>query len=72
MGQLQPGAFLELTWRHLGDIVRLSLNSPNGPTLLLGPSTTIANYVKLRSGAALTPWQVVPATQGEAEVDALE
>ncbi|MBH8567702.1 hypothetical protein KB206_02325 [Microvirga sp. STS02] len=72
VGQLPPGSFLELAWPHLGDVVRLSLGSPNGPALLLTPSTTVANYVKLRPGAAITPWQCVPAKHGEVEVDALE
>ena len=72
VGQLLPGQYLELTWPHFGQAVRLSVGIAGGPTLLVVPNTATANYIRLRSGAALTPWQWMSATQGEAEVDALE
>jgi hypothetical protein len=72
VGQLRPGQYLELTWPYFGHPVRLSLGTPGGPALLVVPNTAIANYIKLRPAKALTPWQLVPPRQGEAEVDALE
>ncbi|MBF9222021.1 hypothetical protein [Hymenobacter ruricola] len=72
VGQLQPGQYLELMWPHFGRPMRLSVGTPGGPTVLLAPSTTAANYVRLVPNAPLSPWQWMPARQGEAEVDALE
>ena len=72
VGQLLPGQYLELVCPHYGDAVRLSLDTASGPTLLVVPNATSTNYVKLRSGNALSPWQWMPVRQGEAEVDALE
>ncbi|MDB5267673.1 MAG: hypothetical protein JWP58_713 [Hymenobacter sp.] len=72
VGQLRPGEFLELSWPHTGRVLRLSVDLASGPALLAVPSGVTANYVKLVAGAARTPWQWMPAKQGEAEVDALE
>ncbi|UOQ96956.1 hypothetical protein MUN81_17135 [Hymenobacter sp. 5317J-9] len=71
VGQLKPGQYLELVWPHFGRPMRLSVGTPGGPALLLAPSTTAANYVRLGPRAA-SPWEWMPARQGEAEVDALE
>ncbi|GAB3857016.1 hypothetical protein GCM10028822_30070 [Hymenobacter terrigena] len=72
VGQLRPGEFLELSWPHTGRVLRLSVDLSSGPALLAIPSSVTANYVTLVSGAARTPWQWMPAKQGEAEVDELE
>ena len=72
VGKLLPGQYLELKWPHFGQAMRLSMGTAGGPTLLVVPNTATANYIRLRPGAALTPWHSMPATQGEAEVDALE
>ena len=72
VGQLRPGEYRELTSSHYGAAMRLSLESAGGPSLLIVPSTTTANYIKLKPGSALTPWQLMTAHEGEAEVDSLE
>jgi hypothetical protein len=72
VGQLQPGQYLELAWPHYGSPVRLTLGKAGGPTLLVVPSTSTPNYVKLVPGSALSPWQWMPVRLGEAEVDALD
>ncbi|WP_035564617.1 hypothetical protein [Hymenobacter sp. IS2118] len=72
IGQLKPGQYVELACPHYGSPVRLSLGKVGGPTLLAVPNVATANYVKLVANSALSPWQLMPARQGEAEVDALE
>ncbi|WP_046243285.1 hypothetical protein [Hymenobacter terrenus] len=72
VGRLQPGQYLELAWPHFGQAMRLSIESASGPTLLMVPNASTANYVKVRSCSGYTPWQWMPVRQGEAEVDALE
>jgi hypothetical protein len=73
VGRLRPGQYLEVTCSHYGDAVRLSLDSPSGPALLLVPDATAPNYVRLLpTTTAITPWQLMPRRQGEKEVDALE
>ncbi|MBO2009381.1 hypothetical protein [Hymenobacter negativus] len=72
IGQLRPGESLEIPWPHFGRAMRIGAGTPGGPALLLAPSTATANYVRLQPSSAFTPWQVMPARQGEAEVDALE
>ncbi|MCI1186419.1 hypothetical protein MON38_03240 [Hymenobacter sp. DH14] len=70
VGQLRPGESVELTWPHLGQAVRLG--TAGSAALVLVPSTSVANYVRLQPDTDLTTWQVMPPAQGEAEVDALE
>ncbi|MDO7854283.1 hypothetical protein [Hymenobacter convexus] len=72
VGQLRPGEYLELPWPHLGRPMRLSMGTLGGPATLAVPSTATANYVKLLNASATSPWQWMPARQGEADVDALE
>ena len=72
VGYLRPGQYLELEWPHFGRPMRLTLESAAGPALLLAPSAARANYVRLVPNAPTSPWQWMPARQGEAEVDALE
>ncbi|MBF9143321.1 hypothetical protein [Hymenobacter properus] len=72
IGQLQPGETLEIPWPHFGRAMRIGLGTPGGPALLLTPSTATATYIRLWPTSAFTPWQLMPAQQGEAEVDALE
>ncbi|MBD2721913.1 hypothetical protein [Hymenobacter armeniacus] len=72
VGQLKPGEYLELIWVHLGRPMRLSVGTAGGAAVLAAPSTATANYFKLLSSSAASPWQWMPARQGEAEVDALE
>ena len=72
VGQLRPGQYLELAWPHVGRPMRLTVGMASGPALLVAPSTSTPNYVKLMPGAARSPWQWIPVRQGEAEVDALE
>ena len=57
---------------HFARVLRLAVDTPAGPALLLVPDAAAANYVKLSDEATPTPWQWVPPRQGEAEVDALE
>jgi hypothetical protein len=72
-GQLKPGQYLELAWSHLDRPMRLAIDTPGGPAILMAPNTSMANYVKLLPNlAASSPWQIMPVRQGEAEVDALE
>ena len=72
VGQLLPGQYLELVWLHFGSAMRLSLGTAGGPTLMAVPNTATANYVRLQSDSALSPWRWMPTAQGAAEVDALE
>ncbi len=72
VGQLRPGEYMELMWPYFGHPARLVVDLPGNPAILLAPSTTEATYLRLQPSAALTPWQVLPAREGEAAVDALE
>ena len=72
IGKLRPGQYLELVWPHFGAAMRLSQGTAGGPTILVVPNTSTANYVKLQSKTALSPWQWMLPSQGEAEVDSLE
>ncbi|MFD2720848.1 hypothetical protein ACFST9_19155 [Hymenobacter monticola] len=72
IGKLRPGESLEIPWPHFGRAMRIGMGTAGGPALLLAPSTTTATYIRLWPTSAFTPWQLMPARQGEAEVDALE
>ena len=72
IGQLRPGQYLELAWPHFGNAMRLSVGTAGGPTLMAVPNTATANYVKLQTGQAISPWHWMLPAQGEVEVDALE
>ncbi|MCC3151971.1 hypothetical protein Q3A66_18590 [Hymenobacter sp. BT770] len=72
VSQLKPGESVELAWPYFGRAMRLSVGTASGPALLLAPSVSTSNYIKLVSDSARSPWQLVPPRQGEAEMDALE
>jgi len=72
VGQLRPGQFLEVTCTGLTRPMRVSTGTPGGPALLFLPDAATANYLKLVSSSAISPWQYMLPRQGEAEVDALE
>ena len=72
VARLRPGQYIELPCPHFGRIMRLTDGDVGGPALLLIPSASAANYIKLRAGAGPTRWQWMPPGQGEAEVDALD
>lgn len=72
VGKLRPGECVELACPHYGDAVRLGLGIGSNAALLLVPNTAAANYVRLNSTAAASPWQWMPTHLGEAEVNALE
>ena len=73
-GQLRPGQYLEVPWTRFGKPLRLCLTGLPlaNSCLLLVPSTTQLNYLKLDATNPRQPWQWVSAAQGAADLDELD
>lgn len=73
-GGLSPGKYLEIPWTRFGKPLRLCLTGlpTANPCLLVVPSTSQLNYLKLDAANPRQPWQWVPAAQGAADLDELD
>ncbi|GAA4371276.1 hypothetical protein GCM10023185_46590 [Hymenobacter saemangeumensis] len=71
---LQPGSYLELPWPYHSMPMRLCLGglAIHNPCQYLVPNTAQLNYLKVNPGHPSAPWQWVPASQGEADLDELD
>ena len=73
-GVLRPGQYVEVPWTRAGKPLRLCLTSlpAVNSCLLVVPNTSQLNYLKIDAANPRQPWQWVPATQGAADLDALD
>jgi hypothetical protein len=76
VGTLRPNEYLELPWPYYARMMRLCLGlpTPNSCQLLV-PDVAKASYLRIQTGssAATMPiWRWISATQGEADLDALD